>query len=209
MATNPLHLIVRSLSTSSAKQQLIKPPIQIFGLEGRYATALYSAATKLKQLETVESELIKFQGTMKTDKKLNEFIGDPSLKRSLKVEALKQVSSTMKLSPPTANLVGLLAENGRLKNLNSIINSFKTIMSAHRGEIPCEVTTAKPLDDATKQELQAALKSFAKKGENILLQTKVDPNIIGGMIVSIGDKYVDMSIASKIKKYSELIQSAA
>ncbi|KAG8249868.1 ATP synthase subunit O, mitochondrial [Homalodisca vitripennis] len=82
-------------------------------------------------------------------------------------------------------------------------------MSAHRGEIPCEVTTAKPLDDATKQELQAALKSFAKKGENILLQTKVDPNIIGGMIVSIGDKYVDMSIASKIKKYSEIIQSAA
>uniref|UniRef100_A0A1B6K528 Oligomycin sensitivity conferral protein n=1 Tax=Homalodisca liturata TaxID=320908 RepID=A0A1B6K528_9HEMI len=209
MATNPLHIIVRSLSTSSVKQQLIKPPIQIFGLEGRYATALYSAATKLKQLETVESELIKFQGTLKTDKKLNEFINDPSLKRPLKVEALKQVASTMKMSPPTANLVGLLAENGRLKNLNAIINSFKTIMSAHRGEIPCEVTTAKPLDDATKQELQAALKSFAKKGENILLQTKVDPNIIGGMIVSIGDKYVDMSIASKIKKYSEIIQSAA
>ncbi|XP_046670408.1 ATP synthase subunit O, mitochondrial [Homalodisca vitripennis] len=200
MATNPLHIIVRSLSTSSVKQQLIKPPIQIFGLEGRYATALYSAATKLKQLETVESELIKFQGTLKTDKKLNEFINDPSLKRPLKVEALKQVASTMKMSPPTANLVGLLAENGRLKNLNAIINSFKAIMSAHRGEIPCEVTTAKPLDDATKQELQAALKSFAKKGENILLQTKVDPNIIGGMIVSIGDKYVDMSIASKIKK---------
>nr|ABD98749.1 putative ATP synthase oligomycin sensitivity conferral protein [Graphocephala atropunctata] len=209
MASNPLHIIIRSLSTSSMRHQMVKPPIQIFGLEGRYATALYSAATKLKQLETVESELVKFQGTMKTDKKLNEFIRDPSLKRSLKVEALKQVSSSLKLSPPTANLIGLLAENGRLKNLNAIINAFKVLMSAHRGEIPCEVTTAKPLDDATKQELTAALKSFAKKGENILLQTKVDPNIIGGMIVSIGDKYVDMSIASKIKKYSELIQSAA
>lgn len=65
------------------------------------------------------------------------------------------------------------------------------------------------MDDATKQELTAALKSFAKKGENIILQTKINPSIIGGMIVSIGDKYVDMSIASKVKKYSDLIQSAA
>lgn len=65
-----------------------------------------------------------------------------------------------------------------------------------------------PLDDAMKQELTAALKSFAKKGENILLQTKIDPTIIGGMIVVIGDKYVDMSIASKVKKYTEIIESA-
>lgn len=65
-----------------------------------------------------------------------------------------------------------------------------------------------PLDDALRQELQSALKAFAKKGENIQLELKVDPNIIGGMIVSIGDKYVDMSIASKVKKYTELITEA-
>lgn len=65
------------------------------------------------------------------------------------------------------------------------------------------------MDDASKQELMAALKQFAKKGENIIIETKVDPAIIGGMVVVIGDRYVDMSIASKIKKYSELISSAA
>lgn len=59
-----------------------------------------------------------------------------------------------------------------------------------------------------KADLQKTLKAFAKKGENIILEMKVDPSIIGGMIVSIGDKYVDMSIASKIKKYSTLIQAA-
>lgn len=65
-----------------------------------------------------------------------------------------------------------------------------------------------PLDDAAKQELTAALKAFTKKGENILLETKIDPAIIGGMIVVIGDKYVDMSIASKVKKYREIIETA-
>lgn len=65
------------------------------------------------------------------------------------------------------------------------------------------------MEEADKSELQSTLKLFAKKGENILLTTKVDPSIIGGMIVSVGDKYVDMSVASKIKKYTDLLQTPA
>jgi F-type H+-transporting ATPase subunit O len=65
-----------------------------------------------------------------------------------------------------------------------------------------------PLDDALKTELEAALKSFLKQGQKLLLTVKVDPAIIGGMIVSIGDKYVDMSIATKIKKYTDIITAA-
>jgi F-type H+-transporting ATPase subunit O len=65
-----------------------------------------------------------------------------------------------------------------------------------------------PLDDALKTELEAALKAFLKQGQKLLLTAKVDPAIIGGMIVSIGDKYVDMSIASKIKKYTDIITAA-
>lgn len=65
-----------------------------------------------------------------------------------------------------------------------------------------------PLDAAEQQELKKTLQSFTKKGETIKLELKVDPVIIGGMIVSIGDKYVDMSVATKIKKYTEIIQNA-
>lgn len=64
------------------------------------------------------------------------------------------------------------------------------------------------LDAPMQQELQTVLKSFVKSGQSIILKTKVDPSILGGMIVSIGDKYVDMSTASKIKKYTDLIQQA-
>lgn len=181
--------------------------MQIFGIEGRYATALYSAATKQKSLDAVEKDLLKFQSTVKTDAKLNEFMQNPTIKRSLKSEALKAISSKISLNPQTSNLLQALAENGRLKKLNGVINAFKVIMSAHRGEISCEVTTARDLDAAQRQKLEGVLKTFVKPNESIQLTTKVDPQIIGGMIVSIGDRYVDMSVASKVKKYSELIST--
>ncbi|KAG6461938.1 hypothetical protein O3G_MSEX012946 [Manduca sexta] len=202
------NMLVRSLSTSSATAQLIKPPVQVFGLEGRYASALYSAATKSKALDSVEKELSQFQQSIKTDAKLKEFIVNPTLKRNLKVDALKHVATKTNLSATTSNLLGLLAENGRLDKLEAVINAFKIMMAAHRGEVTCEVITAKPLDQAQRQNLEAALKKFLKNNETLQLTAKVDPSLIGGMIVSIGDKYVDMSVASKVKKYTELISAA-
>ncbi|XP_030035454.2 ATP synthase subunit O, mitochondrial [Manduca sexta] len=202
------NMLVRSLSTSSATAQLIKPPVQVFGLEGRYASALYSAATKSKALDSVEKELSQFQQSLKTDAKLKEFIVNPTLKRNLKVDALKHVATKINLSATTSNLLGILAENGRLGKLEAVINAFKIMMAAHRGEVTCEVITAKPLDQAQRQNLEAALKKFLKNNETLQLTAKVDPSLIGGMIVSIGDKYVDMSVASKVKKYTELISAA-
>ncbi|XP_013191410.1 ATP synthase subunit O, mitochondrial [Amyelois transitella] len=202
------NMLVRSLSTSAAAAQMVKPPVQVFGLEGRYASALYSAASKNKTLDTVEKELVKFQQSIKTDNKLKEFILNPTLKRNLKAEALKTVATKTNLSPTTSNLLGLLAENGRLQKLEAVINAFKIMMAAHRGEVTCEVITAKPLDAAQKQNLEAALKKFLKGNETLQLTAKVDPSLLGGMVVSIGDKYVDMSVASKVKKYTELISAA-
>ncbi|XP_068633848.1 ATP synthase subunit O, mitochondrial [Battus philenor] len=209
MSLSRTNMLVRSLSTSSTSAQLVKAPIQVFGLEGRYASALYSAASKNKALDTVEKELSQFQQSIKTDAKLKEFIINPTLKRTLKVEALKHVATKINLSATTSNLLGLLAENGRLNKLEAVINAYKVIMAAHRGEVTCEVITAKPLDEAQKQSLEAALKKFLKGKESLKLTAKVDPSLIGGMIVSIGDKYVDMSVASKVKKYTELISAAA
>jgi len=208
MACTKFSLLVRSMSTSSSMQQLIKPPIQLFGIDGRYATALYSAATKQNALDVVEKDLLKFQGTIKSDERLREFIRNPIIKRQHKSDALKAVASKASLSPQTSNLLQTLAENGRLKNLDGIINAFKMIMSAHRGEVICQVTTAKELDGNQRKQLETVLKSFLKGKQSLHLTAKVDPAIIGGMIVSIGDRYVDMSVASKIKKYTDLISTA-
>ncbi|ODN06148.1 ATP synthase subunit O, mitochondrial [Orchesella cincta] len=210
MATwsNVPRVMARGFSTSSASQQLVKAPIQLFGTNGRYATALYSAASKQKQLEQVEKDLKDIHGRLKQKGQLMDMLLNPSLKRGQKMEVIASAMAQTKASKLTANLLSLLAENGRLASLEGIAASYFTIMSAHRGEIECEVTTAKPLDGPLQQELEAALKAFVKPGQSIQIKSTVDPTIVGGMIVSIGDKYVDMSTASKIKKYTDLIQAA-
>jgi len=207
MAQVPL-VFARKFSVSASANQLVKAPIQLFGINGRYATALYSAASKEKQLESVEKDLIEIQGLMKKRGKVYDYISNPSLNRSEKKELLTSTLAKTKASKLTGNLVGLLAENGRLGSLEGIANSFGQVMSAHRGEVQCEVVTAKPLDPALQQELDAVLKSFVKAGQTIKLTTHVDPSLMGGMVVSIGDRYVDMSTATKLKKYSDIIKAA-
>uniref|UniRef100_A0A6M2DDT0 Oligomycin sensitivity conferral protein n=1 Tax=Xenopsylla cheopis TaxID=163159 RepID=A0A6M2DDT0_XENCH len=207
MASLKLNVVARGLSTSATASQMVKPPVQVFGIEGRYATALYSGASKNKVLDTVEKDLVKIQNNLKTDVKLRDFISNPTYKRSIKSNALKEASSKLQMAPATSNLLELLAENGRLNKLDGIINAYKIMMSAYRGEVPCEVTTAKPLDEAQRKQLETTLKGFLKAKENLLLTLKVNPTILGGMIVSIGDRYVDMSVASKVKLYTDIIST--
>ncbi|XP_037717152.1 ATP synthase subunit O, mitochondrial [Drosophila subpulchrella] len=205
---NKLAILSRTLS-SAAAQATVKPPIQVFGLEGRYATALYSAASKMSQLDQVEKDLTALQATIRSDKKLREHVTSPIINKKVMATALKESAEKLRFAPATANLLGLLADNGRLKRLDTVINAFKTIMAAHRGEVVCEVVTAKPLDSSQSKQLEGALKSFLKGNESLKITSRVDPSIIGGLIVSIGDKYVDMSIATKVKLYTDVIQAAA
>jgi len=208
MANRIATIAARKFSTSSANNQLVKAPVQIFGLEGRYATALYSAASKEKQLDSVEKDLKEIHTLLKKKGRFADFLLNPSVQRGEKKELLGSALGKTKASKLTSNLLILLAENGRLNKLGGIAGAYSTIMSAHRGEVECEVVTAKALDAALQQELEAALKTFVKSGQSIIIKTRVDPSILGGMVVSIGDKYVDMSTAAKIKLYSQLIQSA-
>uniref|UniRef100_A0A670ZHS2 ATP synthase peripheral stalk subunit OSCP n=1 Tax=Pseudonaja textilis TaxID=8673 RepID=A0A670ZHS2_PSETE len=80
------------------------------------------------------------------------------------------------------------------------------MMSAYHGEILCSVTTAQTLEGANLTELKTALNGFLAKGETLKLEIKSDPSVVGGMIVSIGDKYIDMSTKTKIQKMSRIMQ---
>jgi F-type H+-transporting ATPase subunit O len=205
MATRAACGLVRQFSTSAVGQQLAKPPVQVFGLQGRYASALYSAAVKEKKLDTVEKELVDLQKLFKTDKVLDEFLRNPTIPRGLKVDAVTGVMGKKKVSELTKNFFLAVADNGRLAKVDGFIDAFRTIMAAVRGEVICEIVTAKPLDAAQQKDVEATLKSFLKAGQVIKLKSEVDPAIVGGMIVTVGDKYIDMSISTKLKLYTDLI----
>jgi len=199
---------VRKFSSSAMRSKLVSAPIQLFGTEGRYAHALYSAATKQESLAAVEAELAGFQATAASDTPLREFLRNPSVKRVHKIDAVKDVAAKQQLSPVTTNFLASLAENGRMGQMADIIGAFNKLMSAHRGEVVCSVTTAKPLEADEQAELEGALHAFLQAGQVLQLSTSVDPALIGGMVVNIGDKFVDMSMATKIKAYSALITEA-
>jgi len=210
MAANQFRVLVRGFSSSAVRNAgLVKPPIQVFGTEGRYAAALFSAASKNKALDAVEKDLTTFQATLKKDKPLADFLADPSIKKTVKVQGLAAACDKLKMSELTKNMLTAMAENGRHNLVPAVIGSYGSIMAAQRGEVVCEVVTAKALDPAMTKEVEATIALFLKKGEKSLTSYKVDPTIIGGMVVSIGDKFADMSIASKMKKYTELIKAAA
>jgi F-type H+-transporting ATPase subunit O len=208
MAAAKFGSVIRQFSTSSVRAKLVSPPIHIFGIEGRYAHALYSAASKEKKLDLVEKELKDIQALMKAEPRLAEYMKNPSVKRAEKREALQAAFKKLSFSNVTVNLFGALADNGRLNKLSGFFGAFAKLMGAHRGEVLCTVTTAKPLEQGHLKELRAALEAFLKKGEILQLETKVDPSLIGGMVVNIGDRYVDMSMATKIKTYTNVIKQA-
>ncbi|XP_063069092.1 ATP synthase subunit O, mitochondrial [Engraulis encrasicolus] len=200
---------VRHFSTSVVRpvSKLIKPPITVYGVEGRYATALFSAASKQKALDQVEQDLGRVAGFIK-DPKMSSIVMNPHVKRSVKNATLSDALSKAKASPLTINLINVLSENGRLPLAGDVITAFTKMMSAHRGEVTCSVTTAQPLDEASLAELKVALNGFLAKGETIKLETHTDSAILGGMIVSIGDKYVDMSTKTKVQKLTKLIRDS-
>ncbi|XP_033948761.1 ATP synthase subunit O, mitochondrial [Pseudochaenichthys georgianus] len=205
MAALMLGQQARQFSTSVIRQKLVKAPITVYGVEGRYATALFSAASKQNILDQVEQELGKVSSLIK-DPKVSSIVMNPHVKRSFKQKTFQDGLAKSKVSPITFNLINVLADNGRLTITADVITAYGKMMSAHRGEVSCTVTTAQPLDAASLADLKVALKGFLQKHESIKLETKLDSTILGGMIVSIGDKYVDMSTKTKILKLTKLIK---
>lgn len=194
---------------SAAATKMVKTPVPLFGVEGRYTSALFSAASKQQKLDAVESDLKKLSNAIETDTKFRDFLYNPLANLSQKKDILNQtLKGKLGASDLTINLVNVMTETRRLKYLNSVAKSYIRMMELTRGELECTVITAKPItEEAIRKEIEGSLKGFTKN--KLKIKMKVDPSILGGMVIDFsGENYIDMSIRSKVKLYSELIQQA-
>jgi len=146
MAGRNLCILTRSFSTGVSRHAVVKTPVPVYGIEGRYAAALFSAANKSGALDAVEKDLKTISATMDTDPRLGSFLLDPSIKNNIKLDGIGGVCKTLKVNELSKNLLEALAENNRLGFTKAVVASFDTLMAAHRGEVVCTVTTAKELD---------------------------------------------------------------
>ena len=195
--------LLQTATPSSSSASLVTPPIPVFGLEGRYASALYSAASKQKQLDAVDADFQKLDRLLSSNKSIVDLFRNPGVSREQRLALLNEIG----LSEMTRSTLEVLIDNRREKKLVKFVAVMTRLMAANRRELLCRVITAKPLDDKLRAELDAVLKQFSKNGEKVSVESSVDPAIMGGMIVEVGDRYIDMSIASKIKAYTEILTS--
>lgn len=188
---------------SKIVSKLVKPPISLYGVEGRYVNALYSAASKNNKLDAVEGDLKKLSSLYKTDHKFKDFMVNPLVSPMQKSQIFEsELKNKLKLSDISVKFLSIVAENRRLKHLPEMEAAFKQIMSAVRNELPCTISSAKPLPDAKKKEIEESLKAFTSK--KLLLDYKVEPSLLGGLVVDFnGEHYIDMSVRTKVRTYTK------
>jgi F-type H+-transporting ATPase subunit O len=188
--------VVRSFSEASHR-----PPLQLAGIQARYANATYVAASKAGKLEQVEQEIGGLHKTAQTSKPFAQFLENPLISRN---EKTAYVESLDKLSPITRNLLVTMAGNARLNELPKVASVFAQLMKAKRGEVDAKIISAEPLSASQLKEVQAAMASQVPTGKKVILETVTDPSIVGGLQVQIGDQFLDLSVKSRIEEISRM-----
>ncbi|KCV70374.1 hypothetical protein H696_02708 [Fonticula alba] len=184
-----------------ATQASVQVPLRLFSLEGRYATAFYTASVKSNTLPKVEEDIKSLKSALSTDKHLSTFFASPLYSTKLKVEGAKDVASKLKVQPQTANLLTVMAENGRLSDMSKVIGAFEEIMAAHRNEVEVVITSAHELDAKVRAQIEAIVKKkFIQPKQTIRLVTEINPSILGGFVVRVGESSVDLSVSSQVNK---------
>ena len=165
-------------------------------LAGRYATALFGLARDKNQIDAVTRSVATLESAMAESADFRALVSSPLISRADAAQAVAALQPTLGIDPLTENFLGVLAENGRLGELKAVLRLVKQLVAAHRGETQAEVTSAMPLDDTQIAALKAKLAKRA--GRDVTLDVKVDPSLLGGIVVKLGSQMIDASIKTKL-----------
>lgn len=187
------------------KDDHVEVPLPMYGVAGKYAAALYITAVRTNSLEPVETELQQVCGAAEINPAFSDFLKDPSVAKTTRMKAVEEIFNQTKFNDITKNFLNVLAENGRLSQLQRITNSYTELLLAHRGEVKAVVTAALELTPGEMEDIKKSLQGYLKQGQTLKIEQKVDRSIIGGIVVDIQDRHIDLSIDTKIKQMEKLL----
>lgn len=173
-------------------------------LQGRYASALFDLASENGTVSAVETDLEKVGQAIKESADFAALIRNPQISREAAGKALEAIAGVLGLSDLTKNFLGVLAANRRLSALPEIIRAFAAIAAAQRGEATAEVTSAHALTDDQVEQLRQKLE--VREGRKVKVRTSVDPDLLGGLVVTIGSKRIDSSIRTRLNSLAQAMK---
>ena len=172
----------------------------------RYGTALADVVLKTGETEAVRSELKTWEEMMAANVDLNSAFSNPAIAHADKEKVLESLISRTSPSRTTANFLRVLLQNGRLTDLRQINDMFAAVIEERSGRVSAEVTSARDLGEAQKQELRANLERLT--GKQVELRFDIDPSIIGGVVTRVGSTIYDSSVKTQLENLKqELIGS--
>jgi F-type H+-transporting ATPase subunit delta len=173
-------------------------------LAGRYASALFELASEGGVVSAVESDLETLSEALRESAELRALIRNPEVSREALGRVLAGLGDTLALSELTRNFLGVLAQNRRVGELPAVIRAFQSIAAAQRGEVTAEVASAHALTDDQLAALEHKLR--ARQGRTVKLRTRVEPDLLGGLVVTIGSQRIDSSIRSRLNSLAQAMK---
>lgn len=162
----------------------------------RYAKAILSIALEQQKEVEVYDDLMLVANTIDDSIELQLLLKNPILKSEIKKAALNEVFSN-KISKLAYKLIDLLFQNKRLPILSEVTKQYRILYDELKGIEVAKVTTAIPLTEALTQQVLIKVKEIT--GKNATIESIINPDIIGGFILRIGDIQYDASIANKLQ----------
>jgi len=192
---------VRSFASEADHQ----PPISLYGTAARYANATYVASSKAGNLDQVEGELNGLAKAASESSVFANFLDNPLISRDEKAAQMEALLTEKSVSLITTNLCSTMAGNARLNELPKVADAFGKLMKAKRGEVDATIISADPLTKKETAQVAEAIKASSQGASEVIISSKVDPSIIGGIQIQLGDKFLDLSIKSRISEVSKSV----
>jgi F-type H+-transporting ATPase subunit delta len=168
----------------------------VSGVAGRYATALFDLARDAKAVDKIAGELESIGRMIEDSADFRRLVLSPAFTASQQTRAIEAILDKAKIGGTTSNFVKVVARNRRLFALPEMARAFLALVAHHKGEISASITSAHELTAAQRKSLATVLKSSL--GKDVKLTTKVDPGLLGGLVVRVGSRMIDTSLRTKL-----------
>jgi F-type H+-transporting ATPase subunit delta len=162
----------------------------------RYAGALFELAGENAAVDAVGTDLDRFDALVAGSEDLQRLIRSPVFDAEQQIAALDAILGRVGIGGLAANFIRLVAAKRRLFAIRDMIRGYRALVAQSKGIVRAEVTVAEPLPDALMAEVRQALTGVA--GKDVALDVRINPEIIGGMVVKLGSRMIDASLKTKL-----------